>query len=62
MIERKAYTEEFKREAVALAKQRGSITQTAKELGVSKSCLHIWKNHRDIQSKVNGWQTRSPNY
>lgn len=47
MIERKVYTEEFKREAVKLAKQRGSITQTAKELGVSKSCLHIWKNQLD---------------
>jgi len=40
---RKAYTEEFKREAVRLAKERGSIAGTARDLGVSDNTLQGWK-------------------
>ncbi len=42
-MQRKTYTEEFKREAVALAKQRGNLAQTARELGVSDNTLQGWK-------------------
>ncbi len=35
MTKRKLYTEEFIREAVQLAKQRGSLTEVAKDLGIS---------------------------
>lgn len=41
---RKTYTEEFKREAVRLAKQRGSIAQTARVIafrhGVHMPCAY----------------------
>jgi transposase len=43
MTERKSYTEEFKREAVRLAKERGNIAQTARDLGVSDTSLENWK-------------------
>ena len=45
--ERKLYTEEFKREAVALAKQRGNIAATARELGISDNTLQGWKLQMD---------------
>jgi transposase len=40
---RRAYTEEFKRDAVRLAKERGSISQTARDLGIHESVLSRWK-------------------
>ena len=40
---RKTYTEAFKREAVRLAQERGSIAQTARELGISDNSLQTWK-------------------
>jgi transposase len=40
---RKAYTEEFKREAVRLAKERGNIRAAARDLGVSDTSLENWK-------------------
>lgn len=39
----KVYTEEFKREAVRLAKERGNIAQTARDLGVSDTSILYWK-------------------
>lgn len=39
----KTYTEEFKREAVRLANERGNIAQTARELGVSDTSILYWK-------------------
>ena len=44
MSERKVYTAEFKREAVRLAKERGNLTQTARDLGISDNTLHGWKS------------------
>ena len=41
--ERKVYTAEFKREAVHLAKERGSLTQTAQDLGLNDNTLYGWK-------------------
>jgi len=43
MKERKVYPEEFKREAVQLAKERGNIAQTARDLGISDNTLQGWK-------------------
>jgi transposase len=43
MTERKSFTEEFKREAVRLAKERGNLRATARDLGVSDNTLHNWK-------------------
>jgi transposase len=39
----KTYTEEFKREAVRLAQERGNIAQTARDLGVSDTSILYWK-------------------
>jgi transposase len=39
----KPYTEEFKREAVRLAKERGNIAQTARDLGVSDTSIISWR-------------------
>ena len=41
--ERKSYTEEFKREAVRLAKERGNIAAAARDLGISDNTLQAWK-------------------
>ena len=39
----RVYTEEFKREAVRLARERGNIAQTARDLGVSDTSILYWK-------------------
>src|SRR5258708_33567498 len=46
---RKSYTEEFKREAVRLAKERGNIAAAARDLGVSDTSLENWK--RQLEQK-----------
>jgi len=43
MTTRKSFTEEFKREAVRLAKERGNIRATARDLGISDNTLQNWK-------------------
>ncbi len=42
-LERRVYTEEFKREAVRLADERGNRAETARQLGISDSVLLRWK-------------------
>ena len=37
--ERRVFTEEFKRDAVRLTKERGNISQVARDLGVHESVL-----------------------
>jgi len=40
----KTYTQEFKREAVRLARTSGkSIAQVARELGISDASIHQWR-------------------
>jgi len=43
MTTRKSYTEEFKREAVRMAKERGNISAAARNLGISDNTLQSWK-------------------
>ena len=43
MVERRSFTDEFKREAVRLAQERGNLAQTAKDLGVHESLLGKWR-------------------
>jgi transposase len=45
---RKSYTEEFKREAVALVEKTGNRSQVARDLGIHMSLLRKW------QEKING--------
>ncbi len=41
----KTYTPELKREAVRLAQTSGKpILQVARELGISDTCIHHWRN------------------
>lgn len=42
MTTRKSYTEEFKRGAVHLAKERGNFRAAARDLGVSINTLQNW--------------------
>jgi transposase len=51
-----AYSEEFRREAVALLRSSGrSIPQLAKELGVSPQSLRNWASQRDVdEGKAEG--------
>jgi transposase len=39
---RRSFTPEFKREAAQLAKERGNVAATARELGVSSTSLENW--------------------
>jgi transposase len=45
--ERRVFTEEFKRDAVKLVKERGSVAQAARALGVHESVLSRWKRQLD---------------
>jgi transposase len=43
-MQKKTYTQEFKREAVRLAQTSGKpITQGARELGISDASIHHWR-------------------
>ena len=43
-MQKKTYTQEFKREAVRLAQTSGKpITQIARELGISDASIHQWR-------------------
>ncbi|MGI8622012.1 MAG: transposase, partial [Solirubrobacteraceae bacterium] len=50
------YSEEFKREAVRLLRTSGrSVSQLAKELGVSQGSLRGWASQRDVdEGKAEG--------
>ena len=42
-MDRKQYPDEFKREAVRLAKERGNLAQVARDLGIHDTLLQRWK-------------------
>lgn len=43
MQQRRVFTEEFKRDAVRLANERGNVAEVARDLGVHQSVLARWK-------------------
>lgn len=43
MSDRRVFTEQFKREAVRLAKESGNLSATARNLGVCQTVLQRWK-------------------
>src|ERR1044071_9065350 len=45
--ERRVFTEEFKRDAVQLAKERGNVAQAARALGVHERVLSRWERQLD---------------
>ena len=42
-VERRVFTDEFKREVVRLAVERGNVSRTAPQLGLDESVLARWK-------------------
>src|SRR4051812_25302871 len=44
---RRVFTREFKRDAVRLAKERGNLSQAARDLGVHESVLSRWKRQME---------------
>jgi len=47
---RPAYPPEFRAEAVRLAQERGNLTQTAKDLGISLETLRKWIRQADVDA------------
>ncbi len=55
-LERKQYTPEFKREAVALMTAGQSVSQVARSLGINRNLLGKWKRQLEVaaQAQVRG--------
>ena len=51
---RRAFTEEFKREAVRLAIERGNVSAVARELGIHESVLNRWKSRLQQEAQHPG--------
>ncbi len=51
---RRSFTEEFKREAVRLATERGNVSAVARDLGIGESCLTRWKRQLQQESEHPG--------
>jgi transposase len=50
---RRSYTEEYKRDAVALSEERGySVAKAAKSLGINENLIRRWK--QEFQKQENG--------
>nr|WP_301002067.1 transposase [Capsulimonas corticalis] len=49
MTNRKSYTEEFKREAIRLAEEKGNLSAVARDLGIAESLIAKWK--KSLQSQ-----------
>lgn len=49
----KAFPEEFRRDVVAVARKReASLSQIAKDFGISEACLHRWLKMADVEDGV----------
>jgi transposase len=49
----KAFPVEFRRDVVAVARKReASLTQIAKDFGISEACLHRWLKLADVEDGV----------
>ena len=46
---RRSFTDEFKRDAVRLAVERGNVSAVARDLGINESVLNRWK--RQLQQE-----------
>ena len=50
---RRSYTEEYKRDAVALSEERGyNVAKAAKSLGINENLIRRWK--QEFQKQENG--------
>ncbi len=50
-MDRKKYTEDFKREAVRLANERGNLSQVARDLGINDTLLQRWKKRLETSAE-----------
>ena len=55
---RRSFTEEFKREAVRLAIERGNVSAVARDLGINESVLNRWKRQLQQEAERPGSQSR----
>lgn len=46
---RRSFTPEFKRDALRLVEKGKSVTEVARNLGISRSLLQYWKQQRDAE-------------
>jgi len=51
---RRSFTEEFKRDAVRLAVERGNVSAVARDLGINESVLNRWKRQLQNQAQQPG--------
>jgi Transposase and inactivated derivatives len=55
---KRTFTEEFKREAVRLAVERGNLVQTARDLGIHETVLSRWKKRLEETEQQDSPQER----
>jgi len=55
---RRSFTEEFKRDAVRLATERGNVSAVARDLGVNEGVLSRWKRQLQQEAGQPGPGTR----
>lgn len=56
----RAYPEEFRRDVVAVARKReASLTQIAKDFGISEATLHNWMKRSDVEDGVRPGMTEA---
>jgi transposase len=55
---RRSFTQEFKREAVRLAIERGNVSAVARDLGINESVLNRWKRQLQQEAERPGSQGR----
>ncbi len=55
---RRSFTEEFKRDAVRLATERGNVSAVARDLGVNEGVLSRWKRQLQQETERPGSQGR----
>lgn len=49
----KPYPVEFRRDVVAVARKReASLSQIAKDFGISEACLHNWLKRADVEDGI----------
>ena len=51
---RRSFTEEFKREAVRFAVERGNVSAVARDLGIHESVLNRWKQRLQQEAQQPG--------
>ena len=55
---RRSFPEEFQREAVRLAIERGNVSAVARDLGINESVLNRWKRQLQQEAEHPGSQNR----